>query len=168
MLSWQCCCLLQHHCAFSSKSVVSCICMWISLGWFNSWVLSSPNGIGSVVSGGNGARLFLNYPIMGKAIKLVVVGFPFVCSWVSLSVSGVLRSFRLMISSLVHLILRSRSHFPISSSLGMNWIPLPCRSFISCIIAFNFWIWQSFSLRNFPRAAVLPPVSSFSFSAAPP
>ena len=52
----------------------------------------------------------------------------------SLSVGGVLRSFRLMISSLICLILCSRAHFSISSFLLMNISLLPCRSFISCII----------------------------------
>jgi len=41
-------------------------------------VLSVSNGIGRVVSGGNGRLLFVRHPVMRWAIKLVVVGFPFV------------------------------------------------------------------------------------------
>jgi len=53
-------------------------CTWISLGWCNRWVLSLSNGIGRVVSGGNGGLLFVTHPVMRNAIKLVVVGLPFV------------------------------------------------------------------------------------------
>ena len=117
-------------------------------------------------------RCFVDcWPLLLSPISLLPVwSLVLFCWWssMSLSVVGGLDSFRLMISSLVSLILRSRALFSISSSLLMNWISLRCRSFICCIVAFSFCMWRSFSSRNFSSGAVLLFNSSFSFSAPPP
>ena len=66
-------------------------------------------------------------------------------SAVSFSVGGGLRSFRLIISWCIDLILSSREPFSICSFVWMYWISFLCCTFISSIVSFSFRIWRSLS-----------------------